>query len=131
MYNYDPYQNYQFQQQRYQPQFVQSGMCGRIVDDFNSINANDVPMNGDPAIFIKRDMSELQLRMWNGNGQIVQTTYKPQTDVLNKCSTNVSPNEEKLKIDLSDALTDLLDERFSRIEKLLKPTRTKKESENE
>lgn len=68
-------------QQNFQPQVQQPqqpvGLNCRIVDDFNSIVANDVPMDGNGAFFVKRDGSEVQHRNWAANGTIVTTQYKP------------------------------------------------------
>lgn len=70
-------------QQNFQPQLQQAqqqqptGLNCRIVDDFNSIVANDVPMDGNGAFFVKRDGSEVQHRNWAANGTIVTTPYKP------------------------------------------------------
>lgn len=65
----------QFQQQPIQQPMQQIGISGRYVNDFAEISASDIPMNG-PAIFAKNDRSEIQLREWNPNGQIVTTSYK-------------------------------------------------------
>lgn len=65
----------QFQQQPIQQPMQQIGISGRYVNDFGEISASDIPMNG-PAIFAKNDRSEIQLREWNPNGQIVTTSYK-------------------------------------------------------
>lgn len=88
--SYQPMQNpYMAQmgqyQQNFQPQVQQVqqppqqpvGLNCRIVDDFNSIVANDVPMDGNGAFFVKRDGSEVQHRNWAANGTIVTTPYKP------------------------------------------------------
>lgn len=70
-------------QQSLQPQVQQQpqqllGLNGKIVDDFNAITGNDVPMDGIGAIFFKNDGSEIQHRVWNAtNGSIVTTSYKP------------------------------------------------------
>lgn len=87
--SYQPMQNpYMAQmgqyQQNFQPTQIQqvqtqqpAGLNCRIVDDFNSIVANDVPMDGNGAFFVKRDGSEVQHRNWSANGTIVTTQYKP------------------------------------------------------
>lgn len=86
----NPYQNYgqpmqnpymaqmgQYQQ-NFQPQVQQIGLNGKIVENFNSITGNDVPMDGIGAIFFKNDGSEIQHRIWNAtNGSIITTSYKP------------------------------------------------------
>ena len=59
------------QPMQFQPQISQHlGLNGAIVDDFGVISANDVPMDGNGAIFIKKDGSEIQLRNWTANGKI-------------------------------------------------------------
>lgn len=71
-------------QQVQQPaQQMQIGISGKYVNDFNEINASDIPMNG-PAIFAKNDRSEIQLREWNPNGQIVTTSYKAHARYVEK-----------------------------------------------
>lgn len=79
-----PYMNYGNYYQPYggiQPQvpnqFVQSGIAGKVVNDFNEIVANDVPMNGSYAFFVKNDMSEIQARAWSADGKIVPIVFKP------------------------------------------------------
>ena len=62
-------------QQPVQPIIQPIGISGRYVNDFGEISANDIPMSG-PAIFAKNDRSEIQIREWNPNGQIVTTSYK-------------------------------------------------------
>lgn len=100
-----------------QPQML----VGRPVNDFSEITANDVPMDGRSAIFPKADMSEIQVRAWSADGKIVPVTYIP---VLDNQSNNSVPNEEKLKIGLSDEVTGALMQRFDdiagKIEKLEK-----------
>ena len=69
-------QNQFMQQPIQQQQFL--GLNGKIVEDFNTITGNDVPMDGVGAIFFKNDGSEIQHRMWNAtNGSIITTSYKP------------------------------------------------------
>lgn len=142
MNNYQPYNPMMNAQQRLAqmemqyPQFSQQGqyqqqvgtqmsspqqfamLNGKIVDDFGMITANDVPMDGNGAIFIKKDGSEIQLRNWSANGTIQTTSYKPILD--NKNSNMVLSSEaEKLKIGLSEDVTDAFMKRFDDIEKRL------------
>lgn len=97
---YQPMQNpYMAQmgqyQQSFQPQVQQVqqqqpvGLNCRIVDDFNSIVANDVPMDGNGAFFVKRDGSEVQHRNWAANGTIVTTQYKPVQPENQSDGTNI------------------------------------------
>lgn len=80
-------------QQNFQPQ-IQSvqqpmGLVGRAVNDFSEIKADDVPMNGTPAIFIKSDMSEIEVRVWGKDGLIRPTLYKPILEQNNEEATNI------------------------------------------
>lgn len=126
-YNYNPYispyqQQYQQYAQQYQPQqqyqpvmYQQntgSGL-GKIVDSFENVTVNDVPMDGTPATFVKRDLTEIQVRMWNANGQIVTTSYKPvaMQDAEKPVDTYAS-----LKTDFKE-LRDFVENGFDRLEK--------------
>lgn len=114
------------------------GLNGRIVDDFSTITANDVPMDAMGALFIKSDGTEIQRRVWTSNGTIATSRFKP---VLEEQTSNSPQGEEKLKIDLSDASTDVIMKRFDditeRLDKMEKnfgkigTTRSKKEVESE
>ncbi len=86
--NYQPMQNpYMAQigqyQQNFQPQVQQMqqppqvGLNCRFVDDFSAIVANDVPMDGNGAIFVDRNGAEMQWRNWTPNGTIQTIVYKP------------------------------------------------------
>ncbi len=86
--SYQPMQNpYMAQigqyQQNFQPQVQQVqqppqvGLNCRFVDDFNAIVANDVPMDGNGAIFVDRNGTEMQWRNWTPNGTIQTIVYKP------------------------------------------------------
>lgn len=111
------------QQGQYQPQMQQTqqfaGLNGKIVDDFEMITANDVPMDGNGAIFIKKDGSEIQLRNWAANGTIQTTSYKPILAPQNSNADILSSESEKLKIELSDEATEVFMKRFDDIEKRL------------
>lgn len=121
-----------FQQPQIQPQMQQTSLPGKYVSDFNQINANDVPMDGSVAIFIKNDLSELQARSWTANGTISTLSFIPQKENKNVSMDTLSPNDNSVKIDLLDELTKVFNERFDKIEKILKPSRAKKEGvENE
>lgn len=106
----NPYQNYgqpiqnpymaqmgQYQQnlpvvqqlQQPQQQAQQIGLNCRVIDDFNSIVANDVPMDGNGAVFMKRDASEVQWRNWAANGTIQTTVYRPVQEENKAEGTNI------------------------------------------
>lgn len=67
------------------------GISGRYVNTFEEITANDVPMDGKSALFIKNDMSEIEARAWTPNGMINRIVFKP---VLPKTQQNVSADTE-------------------------------------
>ena len=118
------------------------GIIGRAVNDFSEITANDVPMDGRSAIFPKNDMSEIQVRTWGNDGKIITTSYKPILEHQNKVADVSILESEKLKIGLSDDVTDAFMKRFDDIEKRLddfvtksaaktSTSRTKKEADAE
>ena len=149
----NPYMDRMAQLQQYQqnlqpaqmpgtyPQQPQS-IIGRAVNDFSEITANDVPMDGRSAIFPKNDMSEIQVRTWGNDGKIITTSYKPILEHQNKVADVSILESEKLKIGLSDDVTDAFMKRFDDIEKRLdefvaksasktSTSRTKKEADAE
>ena len=149
----NPYMDRMAQLQQYQqnlqpaqipvtyPQQPQS-IIGRAVNDFSEITANDVPMDGRSAIFPKNDMSEIQVRTWGNDGKIITTSYKPILEHKNQMADISILESEKLKIGLSDDVTDAFMKRFDDIEKRLddfitksaaktSTSRTKKEADAE
>lgn len=136
----NPYQNYNnlYSAQNNLQQQVQS-ISGRVVNSFEEIVANDVPMDGRSALFPKNDLSEIQVRQWSADGKIQVTTYKPILEQNESQANNVSINSENVKIDLSDASTEVFMKRFDDITNRLDmmeqflnkpaPSRRKKESE--
>lgn len=81
-------QNFQPQVQQQQVQQQSAGLVGRVVNDFSEVKADDVPMNGTPAIFIKNDMSEIEVRVWGNDGLIHPTPYKPILEQKQQEDTN-------------------------------------------
>lgn len=138
----NPYQNFSQQQNPYmdrmaqlqqyqqslQPQVQQqfSGLNGKIVDDFNSITGNDVPMDGIGAIFFKNDGSEIQHRVWNAtNGSIITTSYKPIQAENRADATNIPQNDfNALNEDVRTLREDIL-ARLDAIEKSMMKTNTR------
>lgn len=118
---YNPMQNIQRFQQQQQPEQMQQGIFGKVVQSQDSIVANDVPMNGAVAFFPKSDLSEIYAKQWSADGTISTMVFKPvQNDNTNK----LSQDTEKLKIGLSDEATEIFnkhfDTLFSKIEELEK-----------
>lgn len=91
------------------------GFVGRMVNNFDEIVANDVPMDGRSAVFLKNDLSEIQVRSWSNDGRIQPITYKPILDQNGVQTENLSNNPQNVKIDLSDASTEVLMQRFDDI----------------
>lgn len=129
-----------YQQQLSQPQMQMAGpvqgISGRVVEDFNAIVANDVPMDGFGAIFVKADGTEIQRRSWTKDGTITTTRFKAQTEDLEPQTVKILSNDEKLKIGLSDEATeafmqrfDDISERLEKLEKFIKPTAYKAKKE--
>lgn len=107
------YQQYQQPQQMYQQSI---GLSGRVIDDISTVNANEVPMNGELAFFPKRDMSEIYVRNWNADGSIKTTRFKPILDE-NQSNTNTLSNDtEKMKFDAFNEFTDVFQKRIDEIE---------------
>ena len=139
-YGYQPqYQNYQpqyqpqHQMQQFQPlsqQFRQQApaMIGRVVNAFEEITANDVPMDAPFAIFYKADGSEIQVRGWTSQGTIATKGYKPIDDV--NPNKNTADGENPLYEPLR-ALGDSFNERFDKLEQILAPKTRKKVDSDE
>ena len=103
---YNPMQNIQRFQQ---PEQMQQGIFGKVVQSQDSIVANDVPMNGSVAFFPKSDLSEIYAKQWSADGTISTMVFKPiQNDNTNK----LSQDTEKLKFDLSENVTEVFEKHF-------------------
>lgn len=117
-----------------QQQVMMQGLMARMVDDFNIITANDVPMDGNGAVFIKRDGSEIQVRNWTANGTIATTSYIPVLEPKGE-QTGILPNQNReLKFDevlgLIGAVSEKVDGLSARLDDFIKTkasSRTKKE----
>lgn len=131
-YNPYPYQNVnpymerltnlqQYQQALQQPQIQpaqQPAVISRIVDNFDSITAQDVPMSGQ-AVFIKSDGSEIQIRSWNNTGLIDKTTYKAILATETPNTDKLPQNELESKFDPLNELTEGIMKRFDNLDKQL------------
>ena len=143
----NPYMDRMAQLQQYQqslqqpivptqtPVSNQMSALGKMVDSIDVVKATDIPMDGNAYYFPKADGTEVYCKQWLQNGTTRILTFKPALeDNLN----NLSPETEKLKIGLSDEVTEVFMKRFDELEKRIddlmpkKTTaRTKKESEEE
>ena len=113
----------------------QISALGKMVDSIDVVKATDIPMDGNAYYFPKADGTEVYCKQWLQNGTTRILTFKPFFD---DNTNNVSPDTEKLKISLSDEVTDVFMKRFDELEKRiddLMPKKTtaraKKESEEE
>lgn len=116
-------------QQQMQPQVIN----GRIIDDINSINANEVCMDGSISVFPMRDMSKIYAKRWNQNGVIETVTFEP---VIESDAINSTPNEQKSNLEVFNEVRDTLLNRIDELEKKIvsisksvTSSRAKKESE--
>lgn len=117
-------------------QAQQLGISGKYVNDFSEITASDVPMGGQPSVFIKNDRSEMQMREWSPNGQIVTTLYKPYIEPKQEDISNLSTIPQTPLFDAKSEVIEPIFERLSQLEdkldKLSKPaapSRAKKDGE--
>ena len=132
----------QYQQSLQQPMLPtqmsganQMSTLGKIVDSIDVVKATDIPMDGNTYYFPKADGTEVYCKQWLQNGTTRILTFKP---VFEDNHNNVSSDTEKLKIGLSDEVTEVFMKRFDELEKRiddLMPKKTvaraKKESEEE
>ena len=108
---------------------------GKIIENVDVLKTTEVPMDGNIYYFPKADGSEIYSKQWLANGTTRILTFKP---VFENNPNNLSSDTEKLKIGLSDEVTDVFMKRFDELEKRIddlmskKTTvRAKKESEEE
>ena len=113
----------------------QMSALGKMVDSIDVVKATDIPMDGNAYYFPKADGTEVYCKQWLQNGTTRILTFKP---VFEDNPNNLSSDNEKLKIGLSDEITDVFMKRFDELEKRiddLMPKKTtaraKKESEEE
>lgn len=65
------------------------GLIGKMVNDVSMVSPNDVPMDGNIAIFPKNDMSEIYCKQWKQDGTIQTVVYKPILDQNQSEATNI------------------------------------------
>ena len=116
----------------------QMSALGKMVDSIDVVKATDIPMDGNSYYFPKADGTEVYCKQWLQNGTTRILTFKP---VFEDNPNNLSSDTEKLKIGLSDEVTEVFMKRFDDIEKRFDDffgkqtsktsTRTKKESDVE
>ena len=92
----------------------QMSALGKMVDSIDVVKATDIPMDGNAYYFPKADGTEVYCKQWLQNGTTRILTFKP---VIDDNTNNLSSDTEKLKIGLSDEVTDVLMKRFDELEK--------------
>ncbi len=65
------------------------GLVGKMVNDVSMVSPNDVPMDGNVAIFPKNDMSEIYCKQWKQDGTIQTVVYKPILEQNPQEGTNI------------------------------------------
>lgn len=69
--------------------YQQPGLIGKVVNDVSAVSPNDVPMDGNIAIFPKNDMSEIYCKQWKQDGTIQTVIYKPILDQNQSEGSNI------------------------------------------
>lgn len=96
----NPYMDRSVQMQQYQQgqqmlpsqmpgAYQQTGLIGKVVNDVSMVSPNDVPMDGNIAVFPKNDMSEIYCKQWKQDGTIQTVVYKPILDQNQSEATNI------------------------------------------
>lgn len=92
----------------------QMSALGKIVDSIDVVKATDIPMDGNAYYFPKADGTEVYCKQWLQNGTTRILTFKP---ILEDNTNDLSSDTEKLKISLSDEVTEVFMKRFDELEK--------------
>lgn len=113
-------------QPQYQTQQVQGIPC-RYAQAFEQINVNEIPMDGNYAVFLKNDLSEIQIKKWNGNGGIDSISFKP---AMEQCKAETTPQDNFQVIsDRISALETAIGGRFDRLETAMIPKTNSRKKE--
>ena len=125
---YQPMQNpYMAQMGQYQPQIqpqaqtqqqAQGLVCKPVSDDSN-VSPNDVPMDGNAAVFPKNDFTEIYVKSWTPNGTIQTVVYKPVQTENQSEGANISQMDFNALNDGIMALGNNIMERIDKLEKYL------------
>lgn len=132
----NPYQNYgqpmqnpymaqmgqyqqNFQSQVQQPQQQTQGLICKPVVDASNVSPNDVPMDGNAAVFPKNDFTEIYVKSWTPNGTIQTIVYKPVQPENTAEATNIPQMDFNALNDGIMALGNNIMERIDKLEKAL------------
>jgi hypothetical protein len=141
---YNPYlqrmENLQQFQQAIQQPMVPTSMSGanqftplgKIVESMDIVKVTDIPMDGNMYYFPKADGTEIYAKQFGIDGKTRILTFKP---FLDNEPNNSTTNEERLKFDdFNNVLMGIQEDIRTlneKIDKISKPTRAKKEADNE
>lgn len=141
---YNPYlqrmENLQQFQQAIQQPMVPTSMSGanqftplgKIVESMDIVKVTDIPMDGNMYYFPKADGTEIYAKQFGIDGKTRILIFKP---LLDSEPNNSLTNEEKLKFDdFNNVLMGIQEDIRTlneKIDKISKPTRAKKEADNE
>jgi hypothetical protein len=120
----------QFQQALQQPPTFQNNfsIISKVVENIDMVKVADIPMDGNMYYFPKADGTEIYTKQFGTDGRTRILTFKP---VLDENPNNLPYEEEKLKIDaFNDVLMGIqkdIKELTEKVDKITKPSRTKKE----
>ena len=101
----------------------QMSALGKMVDSIDVVKATDIPMDGNTYYFPKADGTEVYCKQWLQNGTTRILTFKP---VSEDNTNNLSSDTEKLKISISDEVTEVFMKRFDELEKRIDDLMPKK-----
>lgn len=105
---------------------------GKIVESMDIVKVTDIPMDGNMYYFPKADGTEIYAKQFGIDGKTRILTFKP---LLDGDPNNSLANEEKLKFDdFNNVLMGIQEDIKTlneKIDKISKPTRAKKEADNE
>lgn len=90
----NPFMGQMQYQQNFQPQVQQTqqqsqGLICKPVADASNVSPNDVPMDGNAAVFPKNDFTEIYVKSWTPNGTIQTIVYKPVQTENQSEATNI------------------------------------------
>lgn len=102
------------------------GLVGKMVNDVSVVSPNDVPMDGNVAIFPKNDMSEIYCKQWKQDGTIQTVIYKPILEQNPQEGTNMPQMDFNALNEDVRALREEISDRFDRLEKSMGGTEVKK-----
>ena len=105
---------------------------GKLVESMDIVKVTDIPMDGNMYYFPQADGQAIYGKKFLPNGQTQILTFKP---ILDDSPDTLSSKDEKINFDtLNEFLVGIQNEvrnLSDKIDKISKPTRTKKEAENE